>query len=318
MYKIGIIQKIHEEGLKILDSNKNFEYEVLNDVSEENLLKKIHLYDGVTLRVSKLTNKILSQAAKLKVISRHGVGYDNVDTSYLKDKNITLLITATANAIAVSEHVFYMMLTISKNFLNLDTEVRRGSFKNNINKFQTFELHNKEILIAGFGRIGKNLIKKCKAFDMNVKVFDPFVDEKIINDMGGEKVNDFDNALKTLDFLSIHMPFNEKTRNIVNLKKMKTMKENSVIINTARGGIVNEADLNQALNDRIILAAGIDVFSNEPVNLDNPLLKNKKIILSPHTAALTNECKIRMGKETALNIINFFEKKINQNMVVKL
>ena len=96
------------------------------------------------------------------------------------------------------------------------------------------------------------------------------------------------------------------------------MKENSVIINTARGGIVNEADLNQALNDRIILAAGIDVFSNEPVNLDNPLLKNKKIILSPHTAALTNECKIRMGKETALNIINFFEKKINQNMVVKL
>ena len=318
MYKIGIIQKIHEEGLKILDSNKNFEYEVLNDVSEENLLKKIHLYDGVTLRVSKLTNKILSQAAKLKVISRHGVGYDNVDTTYLKDKNITLLITATANAIAVSEHVFYMMLTISKNFLNLDTEVRRGNFKNNINKFQTFELHNKEILIAGFGRIGKNLIKKCKAFDMNVKVFDPFVDEKIINDMGGEKVNDFDNALKTLDFLSIHMPFNEKTRNIVNLKKMKTMKENSVIINTARGGIVNEADLNQALNDRIILAAGIDVFSNEPVNLDNPLLKNKKIILSPHTAALTNECKIRMGKETALNIINFFEKKINQNMVVKL
>ena len=318
MYKIGIIQKIHEEGLKILDSNKNFEYEVLNDVSEENLLKKIHLYDGVTLRVSKLTNKILSQAAKLKVISRHGVGYDNVDTSYLKDKNITLLITATANAIAVAEHVFYMMLTISKNFLNLDTEVRRGNFKNNINKFQTFELHNKEILIAGFGRIGKNLIKKCKAFDMNVKVFDPFVDEKIINDMGGEKVNDFDNALKTLDFLSIHMPFNEKTRNIVNLKKMKTMKENSVIINTARGGIVNEADLNQALNDRIILAAGFDVFSNEPVNLDNPLLKNKKIILSPHTAALTNECKIRMGKETALNIINFFEKKINQNMVVKL
>ena len=318
MYKIGIIQKIHEEGLKILDSNKNFEYEVLNDVSEENLLKKIHLYDGVTLRVSKLTNKILSQAAKLKVISRHGVGYDNVDTSYLKDKNITLLITATANAIAVSEHVFYMMLTISKNFLNLDSEVRKGNFKNNINEFQTFELHNKEILIAGFGRIGKNLIKKCKVFDMNVKVFDPFVDEKTINDMGGEKVNDFDNALKTLDFLTIHMPYNEKTRNIVNLKKMKTMKENSVIINTARGGIVNEADLNQALNDGIILAAGFDVFSNEPINLDNPLLKNKKILLSPHTAALTNECKIRMGKETALNIINFFEKKINQNMVVKL
>ena len=318
MYKIGIIQKIHDEGLKILDNNKDFEYEILDDVSEENLLKKIHLYDGVTLRVSKLSNNLLSKAPKLKVISRHGVGYDNVDTTYLKDNNITLLITATANAVAVSEHVFYLMLTISKNFLNLDNEVRSGNFKNNINIFPTFELHNKEILIAGFGRIGKNLIKKCIGFDMNVKVYDPFVDEKIINDFGGKKIENFDNALITADYLSIHMPLNEKTKNLINLKKMKKMKKTAVIINTARGGIVNEDDLNQALNDKIILAAGLDVFNKEPINLDNPLLKNKKVILSPHTAALTNECKIRMGKETAQNIIDFFEKKINKNMLVNL
>jgi D-3-phosphoglycerate dehydrogenase len=311
MYKIGIIQKIHDKGIEKLIQNKNFEYEIIDDVSEENLLKKIHLYDGVTLRVSKLSNNLLSKAAKLKVISRHGVGYDNVDTSYLKQKNITLLITATANAVAVSEHVFYLMLTISKNFLNLDNEVRIG-------KFETFELHNKEILIAGFGRIGKNLIKKCIGFDMNVKVYDPFVDEKIINDMGGKKVDNFDSALTTLDFLSIHMPLNKNTKDLINLKKMKTMKKTSVIINTARGGIVNEGDLNQALNEKIIFAAGFDVFTNEPINLDNPLLKNKRIILSPHTAALTNECKIRMGKETAQNIIDFFEKKINKNMLVNL
>ena len=318
MYKIGIIQKIHDKGIEKLIQNKNFEHEIIDDVSEENLLKKIHLYDGVTLRVSKLSNNLLSKAAKLKVISRHGVGYDNVDTSYLKQKNITLLITATANAVAVSEHVFYLMLTISKNFLNLDNEVRIGNFKNNMNKFETFELHNKEILIAGFGRIGKNLIKKCIGFDMNVKVYDPFVDEKIINDMGGKKVDNFDSALTTLDFLSIHMPLNKNTKDLINLKKMKTMKKTSVIINTARGGIVNEGDLNQALNEKIIFAAGFDVFTNEPINLDNPLLKNKRIILSPHTAALTNECKIRMGKETAQNIIDFFEKKINKNMLVNL
>ena len=318
MYKIGIIQKIHDAGLELLKAHGNFEYEIIDDVSEENLLKKIHLYDGVTLRVSKLSNNLLSKAAKLKVISRHGVGYDNVDTSYLKQKNITLLITATANAVAVSEHVFYLMLTISKNFLNLDNEVRIGNFKNNMNKFETFELHNKEILIAGFGRIGKNLIKKCIGFDMNVKVYDPFVDEKIINDMGGKKVDNFDSALTTLDFLSIHMPLNKNTKDLINLKKMKTMKKTSVIINTARGGIVNEGDLNQALNEKIIFAAGFDVFTNEPINLDNPLLKNKRIILSPHTAALTNECKIRMGKETAQNIIDFFEKKINKNMLVNL
>jgi len=318
MFKIGIIQNIHEEGIKLLKENRNFQYEILDDVSEESLLKKIHLFDAVTLRVAPLSNKVLSKASKLKVISRHGVGYDNVDTSYLKNNNITLLITATANAIAVSEHVFYLMLTISKNFLNLDNEVRIGNFKTNMNKFETFELYNKEILIAGFGRIGKNLIKKCVGFDMKIKVFDPFVDSKTISNMGGEKVNNFDEALKTLDFLSVHMPLNKDTKDLIDLNKMKTMKKTSVIINTARGGIINEVDLNQALNEKIILAAGLDVFSNEPINLDNPLLKNKRIILSPHTAALTNECKIRMGKETAQNIIDFFEKKINKNMLVKL
>ena len=318
MYKIGIIQKIHDEGLELLDAHKDFEYEIIDDLSEENLLKKIHLYDAVSLRVSKLSNNLLSKATKLKVISRHGVGYDNVDTSYLKQNNITLLITATANAIAVSEHVFYLMLTISKNFLNLDNEVRIGNFKNNINKFETFELHNKEILIAGFGRIGKNLIKKCLGFDMKVKVYDPFVDGNAISDMGGEKVDNFDEALKTLDFLSVHMPLNKETKDLINLNKMKTMKNTSIIINTARGGIVNEIDLNKALNEKIIFAAGLDVFSNEPINLDNPLLKNKRIIMTPHTAALTNECKIRMGNETAQNIIDFFEKKINKNMLVNL
>ena len=318
MFKIGIIQNIHEEGIKLLKENRNFQYEILDDVSEESLLKKIHLFDAVTLRVAPLSNKVLSKASKLKVISRHGVGYDNVDTSYLKNNNITLLITATANAIAVSEHVFYFMLTISKNFLNLDNEVRIGNFKTNMNKFETFELYNKEILIAGFGRIGKNLIKKCVGFDMKIKVFDPFVDSKTISNMGGEKVNNFDEALKTLDFLSVHMPLNKDTKDLIDLNKMKTMKKTSVIINTARGGIINEVDLNQALNEKIILAAGLDVFSNEPINLDNPLLKNKRIILSPHTAALTNECKIRMGRETAQNIIDFFEKKINKNMLVNL
>jgi len=318
MYKIGIIQNIHEEGIKILKENKNFEYEIIDDLSEENLLKKIPCYDGITLRTAKITYNVLSKAKKLKVISRHGVGYDNVDISLLKKNNISLLITASANAVAVSEHVFYMMLTISKNFLNLDNEVRIGDFKKNIEKFETFELNNKEILIVGFGRIGKNLIKKCIGFEMKVKVFDPFVDAQTISDMGGQKVDNLDQAIKSLDFLSVHIPLNKETNDLINLKKMKTMKKSSVIINTARGGIINETDLDKALNENIILAAGLDVFLNEPIDLGNPLLKNKKVILSPHTAALTNECKIRMAKETVKNIIDFFDKKVNNSMIVKL
>ena len=318
MYKIGIIQKIHDDGIKIFDANKNFEYEIIEDLSEENLLKKIPLYHGVTLRTGKLTNSVLSKAANLKVISRHGVGFDNVDTSFLKANNITLLITATANAYAVSEHVFYMMLAISKNFLNIDNEVRVGNFKKNFDRFETFELNNKEILIAGFGRIGRNLIKKCIGFDMKVKVYDPFVGEDIITDMGGQKVENFESAIKSADFLSIHMPLNKETKDLMNKKRIQTMKKTAVIINTARGGIVNEHDLDVALNEKIILAAGLDVFENEPISLDNPLLKNRKVLLSPHTAALTNECKIRMAIETAQNIVDFFDNKLNKSMVVKL
>ncbi len=318
MYKIGIIQNIHEDGIKLLENNKKFVYEIIDDVSEDNLLKKIHLYDGISLRTAKLSNNILSKASRLKVISRHGVGYDNVDVNFLKKKNIILLITATANATAIAEHVFYLMLTISRNYLNLDNEVRLGNFKNNINKFETFELNNKEILIAGFGRIGRNLIKKCLSFDMNVKIYDPFVDAKQINSLGGKKIDNLDDGLKTADFLSMHMPLNNDTKDLINFKRMRTMKNTAVILNTARGGIVNEKDLNKALNENIILAAGLDVFVNEPINLDNPLLKNKKVILSPHTAGLTNECKIRMAKETTQNIIDFFENKLNISMVVKI
>ena len=318
MIKIGIIQNIHKDGIELFKSNKNFEYEIIDDLSKENLLKKLPLFDGITLRTSKLDADLLSAAKKLKVISRHGVGYDNVDTGYLKQNNISLLITATANAYAVAEHVFYMMLSISKNYLNLDKETRLGNFKKNFDTFPTFELFNKEILIAGFGRIGRNLIKKCIGFDMKVKVYDPFVSEKEINSFGGTKVTDFNSAITSADFVSIHMPLNSETKNLINYQLIKTMKKSSIIINTARGGIVNETDLDKALNENLINGAGLDVFEKEPVDTTNPLLKNNKVIMSPHTAALTNECKIRMAKETVQNIIDFFENTLQDTMKVKL
>ena len=318
MFKIGIFQKIHQDGIDLLNDNSKFNYEIIDDLSKENLLKKIPDYDGITLRTTKIDNDILAAGKKLKVISRHGVGYDNVDTAYLKQNNISLLITATANAYAVAEHVFYMMLSISKNYLNLDKETRLGHFKKNFDTFPTFELFNKEILIAGFGRIGRNLIKKCIGFDMKVKVYDPFISEKEVNSFGGTKVTDFNSAITSADFVSIHMPLNSETKNLINYQLIKTMKKSSVIINTARGGIVNETDLDKALNENLITGAGLDVFESEPVDTNNPLLKNNKVIMSPHTAALTNECKIRMAKETVQNIIDFFENTLQDTMKVKL
>jgi D-3-phosphoglycerate dehydrogenase len=317
MYKIAIIEDIHKDGLDLLDKNPNYKFDLITDTSMENLIKKLPNYDACTLRVSKLDSNILKHCKNLKAISRHGVGYDNVDLKFIKEKNIALLITAKANAVAVAEHVFSMMLSISKSIKSYDKEVREGNFKKNAKNIKTFELLNKNILIAGFGRIGKNLISKCLAFDMKVNVYDPYVDKNIIEKLGGNKINSFEEGLFKTDFLSIHMPLTKETKNLINYSNLQKMKKNSIIINTARGGIINEIDLDKALNENLIFGAALDVFQKEPVDLGNPLLMNKKVILSPHSATFTEECTSRMSIETTKNIIDFFEKKIDKSMIVK-
>ena len=317
-YKIAIIEEIHTNGIDLLKKHPDYEYELITDVSEENLIKKLPNFNACTLRVSKLNEKILKHCPDLKAISRHGVGYDNVDLNYIKKNNISLLITATANAVAVAEHVISMFLCVSKSIFKYDHEVRAGNFKNNSNKIQTFELLNKNILIAGFGRIGKKLISRCLAFDTKVYVYDPYVDDDIIKQFGGIKVDNIEEGLRIADYISLHMPLTKETSNLINYSVLKKMKKNSIIVNTARGGIINELDLEKALNEGIIFGAALDVFSKEPVEKDNPLLKNRKVILSPHSATFTDECTSRMGIETTKNIIEFFENKLDKSKIVKL
>ena len=153
---------------------------------------------------------------------------------------------------------------------------------------------------------------------MNVKIYDPFVEKEIIEKFGGKKIENLDEGLQKCGFLSFHVPLNEKTKNLINYSKIKNMKKNAILINTARGGIVNEEDLNKALNENIIFGAGLDVFEKEPINIDNPLIKNERVLLSPHSATFTKECTERMGIETVQNLIDFFENKTKKNMIVKL
>ena len=317
-YKIAIIEEIHKDGVELLDKHPNFEYELISDVSEKNIIEKLPNFDACTLRVSKLDEKILKHCPKLKAISRHGVGYDNVDLNYIKNNKISLLITATANAVAVAEHVLSMFLSLSKSIIRYDEEVRTGNFKKNANKITTFELLNKNILIAGFGRIGKKLISRCLAFGTKVYVYDPYIDEQIIKEHGGIKVSSIEEGLKLADYVSLHMPLTNETKDLLNYDVFKKMKKNSILVNTARGRIINEYDLDRALNEGLIFGAGLDVFSNEPVENNNPLLKNKNIILSPHSATFTDECTSRMSIETTKNIIDFFENTLDKSMIVKL
>jgi len=318
MKKILVIQPIHEEGINLLKNNSNFEYEVVDNVDTEFLKSKIKDCDGISIRTAKLSGDVIEAANNLKIISRHGVGYDNIDLEVSKKKDITLAITATANAVAVAEHVMFMILNISKRGSMYDDTVKSGKFNERNKLPKTVELWNKNILIAGFGRIGQALIKRCLGFEMNVFVFDPFVSKEFIEKLGGTKVDNLSETSKDMDAMSLHIPLNDETKNIINYELLKSMKKNCIIINAARGGIVNEVDLDRALNENLIFGAGLDVFETEPPAENNPLLKNKKVFLSPHTAAFTEECMTRMGKETIQNIFDFFDGSLENSKKVKL
>ena len=319
MPKIAIVDKIHQDGINLLKNNSKFECEIIEDLSKKNLISKLPAFDGITLRRGKIDAEILEKCKKLKVISRHGVGFDNVDIKYLKKNNIKLLVTSTTTSVSPSEHIMFMILNISKGIDFFDKAVRNGKFGSVMHMtHNNFELLNKKILIIGFGRIGKKLIKRCLGFEMEIHVYDPYVSSKIIESFGGKKINDLSSNLKKTDFLTIHMPLNKDTKNLINLKTLKTMKKEAIIVNTARGGIINEHDLNEALNKKYIFAAGLDVFEKEPPDSNNPLLKNERVLLSPHSATFTKECKSRMSIETVQNLIDFFENKINDNMIYKL
>jgi len=315
--KILVIQNIHQEGINLLKGNSSYEFEIFDEINED-LKQKIVDCDAISIRTAKLPNEIISSAKKLQVISRHGVGYDNIDLKSTKEIGATLTITATANAVAVAEHVMFMLLNISKRKDMYDQSVKLGKFNDRNKLPKTIELWGKNILIAGFGRIGQALIKRCLGFEMNVYVYDPFVSKEEIQSLGGRKIEDLKEGVKKMDALTLHMPLNEKTKNIINYEVLKNMKKNCIIINASRGGIINENDLNKSLNENKIFGAGLDVFDTEPPDNDNPLLKNDKTFLSPHTAAFTEECMVRMGKETIHNIIDFFDKILDKSKIVKL
>ncbi len=305
--KVAIVGSVHPKGLNFL---KEHEFEVfeVNNFEPENLKKKLELVDGVLLRTSRLDKDILSHCKSLKIISRHGVGYDNVDLDYMNKKKIALSITSTSNAISVAEHVMSFFLYLTKNLSSSDDFVRKGNFEKKLDLPDFFELYEKKVLIVGFGRIGREVAKRCKGFDMNVYVYDPFLDSDFIKKYNCMKIEK-NEGLSLADFVTVHLPLNKSTKDFISSKELKSMKKNSILVNTSRGGIVNENDLYQALSSKIIRSAGIDVFENEPPNINHPFFNLDNILLTPHNAALTFECRERMSLEASQNIVYFLREK---------
>ena len=314
MYKVVLLGEFHESGKELLKKN-NINLVEIFKYDSNHLKKALVDCDGIGIRTSNLTEEILSSCPNLKIVARHGVGYDNVDIDYLNKKRIPLAITGKSNAVSVAEHVITLFLSLSRRIIDCHNLVKIGDFaKKNLIK-KTVEIFNKKILIIGYGRIGKEVAKRLSSFDCEILIYDPYVENKKI-DISPHIFVDLQTGLREADFITIHIPLSVDTRNLISKNEFSLMKNDVILINTSRGGIVNEGDLKVALDEEKILGAGLDVFSKEPPDINDTILSAKNIIFTPHNSALTIECRSRMSIETAENILNHIKYKTNINTIV--
>ena len=314
-YKVLVVQGLHEQGLEMLKQRSDIEFKVLLSDDENEILEAAKDVNGITVRTAQITEKIINSSKNLQVISRHGVGYDSINLKSLNKKKIPLTIAAHSNMISVSEQAMFFLLALNKNVFYYDDFTRKGDWTNRWD-VKAWDLAEKNIMVIGFGRIGSNFVKRALAFDMKVYVYDPYIDHEKINKSGAIAIENFKDNLPKMDAITLHCPKNEETTNLFTKKEFQTMKKNAFIINCARGGILNEDDLYEALLNEKIAGAGLDVFDIEPTPSSNPLFKLKNVILSPHIAGVTVESTVRMATETVQNVLDVFDNKINQSVVV--
>jgi len=300
MFKILAADGIANEGIDLL--RKNFAVEVRDKISHDELLEIIPQFDALIVRsASKVTADILERGTNLKIIGRAGVGVDNIDIQAATERGIIVINSPDGNTIAATEHTFAMMLAVSRNIPQANQSMHGGKWDRK--KFIGVELRNKTLAIIGLGKIGAGVAKRAQSFDMNVIAYDPFVSEERAKSLGVRLVN-LDELFKIADFITVHMPLTNSTRNMISITQIRTMKPTARLINCARGGIINENDLATALKENLIAGAAIDVFENEPLAEDSPLRNLPNIILTPHLGASTVEAQIGVSVDVAKGIID--------------
>ena len=314
-YKVLVVQGLHEQGLQMLKNRTDIEFNVLMSDDENEILEAAKDVNGITVRTAKISSRIIEAANKLQVVSRHGVGYDSIDLVSLNNKKIPLTIAAHSNMISVSEQAMFFLLALSKNVFYYDDFTRKGDWTNRWD-VKAWDLAQKNILVIGFGRIGSNFVKRALAFDMNVYVYDPYVEKEKVKISGAIPVDNISENLQKMDAVTLHCPKNDETTDLFTKKEFNLMKKSSFIINCARGGILNEEDLYEALTSKKIAGAGLDVFDVEPTPSSNPLFKLNNVILSPHIAGVTVESTVRMATETVQNVLDVLDDKVNQSVVI--
>jgi D-3-phosphoglycerate dehydrogenase / 2-oxoglutarate reductase len=308
-------QAIEPEAIALLD-RENCTITTAPDPKPETVLPLIKDAHSLILRTGiTITRDLIEAADKLMVISRTGGGLDNVDVAAASEHGISVTSNLGVNTISVAEHVLSMMLILSKRLSTLDYAVRNRNFAIRYQNLPR-EINGKMIGLLGFGRIGCELGKICRqAFDMQVIAHDPYLsDEKRNECHSWVRMVELEELLSKSDFISIHVPLTDQTRDLVDEAELSLMKSDAILINASRGGVVNETALTKALESNRIAGAGLDVFSQEPLPGDHSLLKLENVILTPHTAALTSECVIRMATEAAKCVLDVFAGREPQNV----
>jgi D-3-phosphoglycerate dehydrogenase / 2-oxoglutarate reductase len=270
---------------------------------------------GIALGVQPFSDPELDAGPNLEVVSRIGVGYDAVDVPALTRRKIPLMIGGTANSVSVAEAGVYLLMSLARRGADMDRMVREGRWRDRYAALPV-DMYGKTALIIGFGKIGTRSAKRLAAMEMHVLVYDPYMYSETIRGMGYEPVGDLDAAVARADFITIHCPKTPETVGMFNAARLARMKRTAFLVNTARGGIVDEKALYDALTRNQIAGAALDVFDQEPTPSDNPLLTLKNFIAAPHVAGVTREAVDRMAIVAVENILSVLDGKPNRENVV--
>ena len=312
--KILITDPIDQEGIEILEREDGIEVTVDFSLKDDRLAQAIAPYHALITRSgTTVTSGIIEQAENLRVIGRAGVGVDNVDIEAASRKGIIVMNAPTGNTLAATEHTMAMMLAAVRKLPFAYDSLKQGEWDRK--KFMGIQLYKRVLGIVGLGRIGSEVAKRAKAFDMRLVGFDPYIKREKAEALGVELVEDFKDLLEVSDIVTFHVPFTSETESMVSDKQFSMMKDRVVLINCARGGIVDEAALARAIKSKKVFIAALDVFSTEPPPADSPLVGLDDLIITPHLGANTEEAQKNVSVIIAQQVLQVLEGKSYENAV---
>lgn len=316
--KVLFIGRVHERGQALAESRVDVDIDVYEGRDPAEIRRRIVDADAIVVRTAVIDRSVIDSGRRLAIISRHGVGYDAVDIEAAAERSIPVTITPLANSVSVAEHAMFMLLALAKNARGNDAAVREDRFESAKVSIRRLDLAGRNLLIVGFGRIGSRVAPLALAFGMRVHAYDPYVEPGVMEAAGCAVVEDLHAVLPGMDAVTVHTPLNHETRGIIGAKELASMKPAAFVVNTARGGVVDENALLAALEAKRIGGAGIDVFESEPTppRTDHPLLAFDNVIVSPHCAGSTVESSIRMAEYSVRNVLDRFDERLDPGVVV--